>query len=130
MSMPWTPEELDQLRHAAAKGVRAIRATLRGRSTTAIRLKAKKIGVTIPASTVQVDVSAKSDPAVKALFDAMHERNMPVTECGAASVGLSMLNSWRRGHQPRIKALRRALNVVGLDLYIGPLKREGTGPPN
>jgi hypothetical protein len=130
MSMPWTPEEIAQLEYAAPKGMRAIRRTLGGRSPEGIRLKAKKIGVAIRRSTVEVDVSTRCDPVVKALFDALFDRSMSVAECGEASVGRDTLNSWRRGHDPKIKALRRALNAAGLDLAVVPIKREGTGPPN
>lgn len=136
MNIGWTNKEEAALRTSAPLGIEAVQAALPRRTHASIAARASKLRIRIAKQrrnqfTGKIAIPENCTPEVRALVEAMNRQQFSFDRLGEQSNnGGQMLRSWRQGHDPRIGALKRALNVVGLDLAVVPLSQPaGPDPP-
>lgn len=129
----WDPEEIAKLKAGAHLGMPHLLRNLPGRSKLSIQHKACDLSLRIPRVhyglpnqwTGKIPVPETCSHEVRRLYEAMNAKGLTIERLSTASRNApDMIKSWRKGHDPRVSRLKAALNEVGLDLVVVPLKEE------
>jgi hypothetical protein len=140
MTRPWTrwkPEEIATLRAIAPLGIRELMRALPSHPRSGIQSKATALKVRIGPPDRSYTSSLRwrgrlrapphAHPIVRRLYDEINRQKATLTEVAdrAGSDRHAITNAAYQT-DPRLSELQAWLNVLGLDLHVGPM-REGTG---